>query len=54
MIRAVADSLDQLRALKPKVQDDLASWYVLARKLEAELVSPNGLSPQVPALLWHF
>jgi hypothetical protein len=54
MIRALADSLHHLRTLKPKTKDDVASWYVLARKLEAELVSANGLSPEVPSLLWHY
>lgn len=53
-IEQLAIELEALIGFTPKTKEDLDRWYEGARRLEAELVRPGGLSPKVPHFLWHY
>jgi hypothetical protein len=54
LVLDLAESLERLHEMKPTNKHDLQSWYATARGIEKQLVSANGLSPEVPEFLWHY
>lgn len=54
LIAELASELEELRTFKLASKANLSRWYELARELEAKLVTKDGLSSEVPSLLWNY
>jgi hypothetical protein len=54
LFQELAAAIEGLRAFKPNSKEEVSNWYKLGRDVEAMLTKPDGLSPEVPSILWHY
>jgi hypothetical protein len=54
LFQELAVAIEELRAFKPTSKEEVSKWYQLGRHVEAMLAKPDGLSPEVPSILWHY
>jgi hypothetical protein len=50
----LATSIEGLRAFKPTTKAEVSRWYEMSRIVEETLRKPNGLSPEIPSILWRY